>query len=275
MRQDLPVENGTPTCYTQARPTESCPTLQQPCPAAAHRSARAPAMTSTAFAAPCALFHASSTFDISRRLSRPSPQPRLRRQTSPRALAAGPASSAARLLALVPSPDSTAASVAADAASAASDAAEATGDLSGGNVARYLAVYVIFLVVGVTVLTVGVTYQNWVINRNEKDATAEIRARIQGIGGEKKIVPEKRMFSKVKANMTGKSFSGGKDVALGSVKTVPTTTVDGVLDSGNRAMRRRSKLEKKNEKRREKRKGLREEREAGRNAEAEGVVKDK
>jgi hypothetical protein len=164
------------------------------------------------------------------------------------------------------------AAVAVAGAAATADAVvNATGENFGdqGQVARYMAIFVFFCVVLVTVGTVVTTYQSWVLRRNDKDSRAEVAARLSQFGGPDKLEVRDYPFATIKSakgkgvrkpwlkgmypgesGVGGLKFknASGRDGAKRNVATTAPTSPAAGYD-GNRLARRRQMQEDRRNKR--------------------------
>lgn len=169
----------------------------------------------------------------------------------------------------------TASNAAADAASsAASNASNAAAGVSAlDKFQSILAVVDLLLLIGVTIAVAIVSYQNSIIDRNDKRSREIIKARVDQFGGEENVNPEDMIFSTDPSTKGGRvPWPGGRAPTAAEVfdlktdirpfltapkgtKTTATPTSASATTSGdNRATRRKASiLERREKKQKEKR----------------------
>jgi hypothetical protein len=155
--------------------------------------------------------------------------------TSPLAaanIAAGAATNAAAPVAATAAAGAkTAADAVAGAAATADAVVNSTGETFGdqGQVARYLAFFVFLQIVAVTIGSVLLTYQNWVLRRNGIDSEKAVAARLAQFGGPDKVEPQDHVFATIKG-------AAGKGIR----KPWPKGVYPGKIETGRRRIAKSS-----------------------------------
>jgi hypothetical protein len=124
--------------------------------------------------------------------------------TSPLAAANIAAGAATKAAAPVAATAAAGAKTAADAVASAAATADAVVNSTGetfrdqGQVARYLAFFVFLQIVAVTIGSILLTYQNFVLRRNGIDSEKAVAARLAQFGGPDKVEPQDHVFATIK-----------------------------------------------------------------------------